>query len=149
MHSRKPQFLVIEDDSDDLFLLRTCFKRSGLDVDLQVAADGLEALRILESVQQGTAEVPDLVILDLNLPGLSGLDLLRCLRTKLGLTALPVVVLSSSVYAGDVGTAREIGISGYFEKPLSRDSVDRLRQLLNLTIDRRSNINIEQVSSRL
>jgi CheY-like chemotaxis protein len=130
MERIKPRFLVIEDDPDDLFLLESSFSRYGLEADIQIASDGLQALRFVDDFRNSASPLPDLVILDLNLPGVSGLEILRRIRTIWNILELPVVILSSSISLGDVNAARSLGVSGYFEKPLVRDSTTRIREIV-------------------
>lgn len=102
--------LVIEDNVDDVELLRRALKQNHLDHQVVVAHDGATALRALETL------VPDLVLLDLHLPGLSGLEVLDKLRANARTRLLPVVVLTTSAEASDVCESYRRGANGYVRK---------------------------------
>lgn len=102
--------LVIEDNVDDVELLRRALKKNHLEHQVVVAHDGLAALRALETL------VPDLVLLDLHLPGLSGLEVLEKLRANARTRLLPVVVLTTSAEASDVTESYRRGANGYVRK---------------------------------
>jgi CheY-like chemotaxis protein len=100
--------LLIEDDR---FLRRACeahLRRRGLDV--VSAADGEEGLALARS------ELPALVLLDMLMPKLGGLDVLRALRADSGTCGVPVIVLSNSSRQADIDEASRLGISGYLVK---------------------------------
>lgn len=100
--------LIVEDDR---FLRRACQARlEQQGYTILTAQDGEEALRIART------EVPDLILLDLLMPKLNGLEVLRVLRAEEGTRAVPVLVLSNSSRQEDVQTIRDLGISGYFVK---------------------------------
>lgn len=117
------RILLVEDDR---FLRRACeasLRQRGHT--LTTAADGEEGLRVAR------AERPDLVLLDMLMPKLSGLDVLRALRGDEATQSLPVVILSNSSREQDVQEATSLGISGYFVKAnLSLqelgDNIDRI-----------------------
>jgi DNA-binding response OmpR family regulator len=106
-----PLILVVDDEPDICGLVTYSLMRNAYRV--RAASDGVEALEALE------AEAPDLVVLDLMLPGMTGLDILRELRRRPGLTALPVVMLSARRDEGDRMTARRLGAADYITKPFS------------------------------
>ena len=102
------RILLVEDDR---FLRRACetsLRQRGLTV--TTAADGEEGLRMAR------AERPDLILLDLLMPKLSGVDMLRALRGAEDTRGLPVVILSNSSREEDVQEVSRLGISGYFVK---------------------------------
>lgn len=102
--------LVIEDNVDDVELLRRALKKNHLEHQVVVAHDGLAALRALETL------VPDLVLLDLQLPGLSGLEVLDRLRHNEKTRLLPVVVFTTSSEQRDVAESYRLGANGYVVK---------------------------------
>lgn len=108
--------LLVEDNSDDEELARQAFRRSGLSGQLVVARDGREALEIL--LESEAALRPDLVLLDINLPCLSGLEVLRRLRADARTRTLPVVLLTSSREARDIVEGYEYGCNSYVRKPV-------------------------------
>lgn len=111
-----PIFLV-EDDPNDVFFLTDAFKKAGIERPIEVARDGREALAYLKKrVTEGGVALPCLVILDLKLPIIMGLDVLRYIRNELGLLTV-VVVLSSSAENSDVIAAYTAGANAYLVKP--------------------------------
>lgn len=120
------RLLLVEDNPDHAALTLRALRRSGFTADVTVACDGTEALERL----RGTECLPRLVLLDLNLPNMDGLEVLRQLRSHVRTRMLPVVVLTSSDEERDVATAYQIGANSYVRKPV--DSVrfaETIRQL--------------------
>ncbi|QBY07097.1 response regulator (plasmid) [Deinococcus metallilatus] len=110
--------LLVEDSGADVFLMQEAFEEVSPQVRLHLASDGVEALAFLR--RQGEfadAPRPDLVLLDLNLPRKSGLEVLAEVRGDAGLCALPVMVLSTSDARHDVKRAYELGVNAYMLKP--------------------------------
>ena len=108
------KILLVEDELADVLLLRRALGRAELHWSLTVARDGIRALSLITAPQ---SKVPDLVLLDLNLTGRSGLEVLARLRRQPVWQDLPVLVLSTSSQSGDVDAAQEKGASGYLVKP--------------------------------
>lgn len=114
--------LLVEDNEDDADLTVLAFKRANLGHEVVVASDGAVALEMLhgERAFAGTcSELPILVLLDLNLPRVSGLDVLRRVRAERATRFLPVVVLTTSAEARDVASSYEAGASAYVRKPVA------------------------------
>jgi len=114
--------LLVEDNSTDAELLTEAFKDScGDQVVLEVASDGEEALRILRSIEVK----PHLVLLDLNLPRMSGLEVLRELRREadLALRALPILILTNSRSNQDVLKAYTYNCNAFIQKPLGYQGI--------------------------
>src|SRR4051812_20089361 len=103
MNSSSPRILLIEDNDDDVFLLQRALKRAQLDVSMQVIEDGQQALDYFEraatEIQGGTHHLPDLVLLDLKLPFVLGIEVLSYIRSQPELKDLNVIVLTSSAEA--------------------------------------------------
>ena len=112
--------LLIEDNMDDEWLTVRALRKVGV-TDVTVARDGMSALSALlgnsETGEQVSC-VPDLIILDLRLPKIDGLDVLRKIRTE-GLTSdTKVLVLSSSEDPHDIDVCKKLGVLGFSSKPL-------------------------------
>jgi len=104
----RKRVLIVEDDR---FLRRACQARlEQQGYTILTAQDGEEAIRVAR------AEIPDLILLDLLMPKLHGLEVLRILRGEEGTRAIPVLVLSNSSRQGDMDDIHRLGISGYFVK---------------------------------
>jgi two-component system response regulator len=110
--------LLIEDNPSDIGLTRRAFAKARL----VVAEDGEEALDYLwctgRYAGRDHADVPALALLDLKLPGISGLDVLRRIRADERTRRLPVVILSSSSEDSDVGACYDLGANSYIRKPI-------------------------------
>jgi two-component system, response regulator len=106
--------LLVEDNEADEELTTRALKKSGIPLNVIVARDGVAALDYLYI--SDPAGLPDLVLLDLKLPKLGGLDVLASLRSKPMARTVPVVVLSSSTKAEDVHVAYRLGCNSYLEK---------------------------------
>ena len=114
--------LLVEDNPDDVDLTRRAFRRSGIANELVVVEDGEEALRYFRGkgayAARDVSELPALVLLDLNLPRISGLELLRQLRADARTRRLPVVILTSSKEDQDVAAGYDLGVNSYTRKPV-------------------------------
>ncbi len=115
--------LQIEDDENDIFLLRHAFKAAAVDVVLRVVRDGQQAVDYLagagEYADRSRYPLPALVLLDLKLPRKCGLEVLRWIRQQPGLNLLVVIVLSASGLSDDVNNAYRLGANSYVVKPPS------------------------------
>lgn len=107
------RILLIEDLAADAVLLREALNDAGLGDDLIHAYDGRQALDVL----QGGTPLPQLVLLDLDLPGISGRDVLGIIRRDPRLQELPVVVLSTSAAPSDISFAYGNKANAYVRKP--------------------------------
>lgn len=110
----KRVILLVEDNDSDEKLTLLAFKTCGVPHDLVVQRDGAAALDWLAAVP----ELPALVLLDLKLPLMDGLEVLRRLRREERTKLLPVVVLTSSIQEDDVATSYALGANAYMRKPL-------------------------------
>ena len=115
--------LVADDDEDILALVRAVLERSGHEV--VTVADGAEALATVRTRR------PDLAVLDITMPLVDGLEVLRRLRADAETAALPVVLLSAQAQEADIERGFVTGASAYIKKPFSpRELVTRVAQLL-------------------
>lgn len=112
---RPLRVLLVEDDADHAELVRRGLAGQGAGVELTVCPDAEAALGALE--RAGADGSPHLVLLDLRLPGMTGLQLLRELKSGERTAAIPCVVLTTSEAEADVARARELAASRYLVKP--------------------------------
>lgn len=115
-------FLLVEDNPADVELARLAFQRVGLEVTLDHVTDGLEALAyLLPETSGGGARrpLPAVVLLDLKLPRVGGLQVLERLRADQRTRLLPVVVLTSSSHPTDVLASYRLGCNSYVRKPVN------------------------------
>jgi CheY-like chemotaxis protein len=129
-----PVILQVEDREEDVFLLRRALSRAGLDVLVQVASDGQEAIDYLAGTGKYSDRqqypLPYLVLLDLKLPLLMGLDVLAWIRTQPALRSMVVIVLSSSIHEGDVQRAYQLGANAFLVKPSDTNTLTDMCQAL-------------------
>jgi CheY-like chemotaxis protein len=121
MNTALPHLLLVEDDENDVFFLRRALQSAGAAVQLHVASDGRQALDYLQGrdryADRTAHPLPTLVLLDLKVPYVSGLDVLRQIRSDPKLRKLIVVVFTSSSLDSDVAQAYEIGANSFLVKP--------------------------------
>jgi two-component system, response regulator len=108
--------LLVEDNPDDEALMLRAFQRSKLANRIEVARDGAEALAYLHGAE--APPLPTLVILDLKLPKVDGLEVLRRIRATERSRTLPVVVLTSSREEQDLVESYRLGANSYVRKPV-------------------------------
>ena len=122
--------LYAEDEENDVYLMRRAFQKAGVQNPLHVVTDGAEAMRYLggtgEFANRERHPIPCLLLLDLNLPRQSGLEVLRWLREQPALKSLAVVILTSSSQDRDIGSAYALGANGYLVKPPSSEKLIEL-----------------------
>jgi CheY-like chemotaxis protein len=118
---------VIEDNEQNLYLFRFILKDCGYEV--FAATDGNEGIVLAASLK------PDLILLDIQLPGMNGYDVARHLRENPDLADTPVVAVTSYAMAGDKEKALEAGCNGYIEKPIDPDAFDKqVKRYLSLKL---------------
>jgi two-component system response regulator len=110
--------LLIEDNPDDIALTMRALKRNNISNQVMVAHDGEEALDFLLPAGEGLALKPALVLLDVNLPKLGGLDVLRRIRGDERTATLPVVVLTTSNEERDIVESYRLGANSFVRKPV-------------------------------
>lgn len=125
--------LLVEDDDNDVILLKRAFKKSKLANALEVVSDGEAAIAYLSGAApyEGRA-LPELVLLDLKLPRKSGHEVLEWIRAQPGLRFLPVVVLSSSREKSDLERAYDLGANSYLVKPPDFESLIEMVRTLDV-----------------
>jgi two-component system response regulator len=124
--------LLVEDNPMDEALTLRAFRRSNILNPVVIARDGVEALDVLfaRGAHEGRRIQPMLVLLDLKLPKLDGLDVLRALRDDPRTSSIPVVVLTSSAEERDIVSSYRLGANSYVRKPVDFEQfVDAVRQL--------------------
>jgi len=123
------QILLVEDNADDVELTLRAFRKSDLVSNVTVVRDGVEALDYLlasgEHANRDASEVPDLVLLDIKLPRVDGLQVLERLRAHPRLKLIPVVILTSSAEPKDLLTCYTLGANSYVRKPIDFQQFSR------------------------
>ena len=113
-----PSILLVEDNPMDLDLTLRAFRRKHLSNTIHVARDGEEALAFMAQWDAGEP-APAVILLDINLPKVNGLEVLRQLKAHAIYRRIPVVMLTSSKEDRDLKSAYDLGVNSYIEKPVS------------------------------
>jgi two-component system response regulator len=111
--------MLIEDDPDDVVLTVLALQRNDFTNEVVVARDGEQALDQLCPAGEGRRVTPALVLLDINIPKVRGLDVLRALRSDVRTRTLLVVVLTTSTEERDIVESYRLGANGYVRKPVA------------------------------
>lgn len=132
-NDRLVRFLLVEDDEDHAALVKRSLTRSRIANEVQHVADGVMALKYLRGEDPYTdRRLPDVVLLDLNLPKLSGHDVLAAIRSERQLEHLPIVILTTSDAETDRAMAYEHHANSYVVKPLDFSQFRKLVDDLSL-----------------
>ena len=113
-----PPILLVEDNPMDLDLTLRAFNKKKFSNSIQIARDGEEALAFFPRWEAGEA-MPAVILLDINLPKVNGLEVLQKLKAHPVFRRIPVVILTSSRENSDLKTAYDLGVNSYIEKPVS------------------------------
>jgi CheY-like chemotaxis protein len=120
--------LVVEDNERNLKLLRDVLEYAGYDVRVARTAE--------DGITSAVGEPPDLVLMDLQLPGIDGMEALRRLRENVRTAHIPVVAVTAQAMKQDRERALEAGFNGYIEKPISvRAFPDQVRSFLSAGVE--------------
>ena len=114
---KKLKILLVEDDNLDIISVQRSMKGLGIDYELQVASNGREALNMLKSAENPFQ--PKVILLDLNMPRMNGIEFLRALRQDGDLQQIKVFIMTTSAESNDRVEAEKLGISGFIIKPLN------------------------------
>jgi two-component system response regulator len=125
----KKLILLVEDNPDDEFLTRDALRTGGVSHDVVVVRDGAEAVEWIFAPETAT---PDLVLLDLKLPKMSGFDVLERIRSNCQTRGLPVVILTSSSEVEDIQRSYGMGANSYVRKPVNFSEFVRAVQALGV-----------------
>ena len=122
---------VIEDSATDIFVIRDVLRICSFEFDLRVVSDGDAAMSLLHSVENhGGEELPDLILLDLNVPKVHGIEVLSSLQQSQHCCRVPVIVVTSSDSPSDLKAIDELGAKAYFRKPHDLDQFMKLSEVI-------------------
>lgn len=123
--------LLVEDNEGDVELMRTALDAQRVIIDLEVCTDGSQALtRLRRESPYEEAGLPDVVLLDLNLPGISGLQVLEAMQADVRLRTIPVIMVTTSEAETDVFCSYAQGANAFVTKPhLVSDFMDAMQTL--------------------
>lgn len=113
--------MLVEDDEVDIMNLKRAFKKNNINNPLYIAGNGLEALEILRKCGTDEMPMPKIILLDLNMPKMNGIEFLKELRKDEKLHRLSVFVMTTSNKDNDIIEAYNLNVAGYILKPLSMD----------------------------
>ncbi len=116
------KMMLVEDNPEDVAFTRRVLRHNKLDKDLVIAADGKEAMNTLERLTS-EGRSPDVILLDINLPDISGIDLLTKIKKNPRWSSIPVVMLTGSNVDGDIQRSYDLGANTYLVKPISKDAL--------------------------
>ncbi|HHS95638.1 MAG TPA: response regulator [Phaeodactylibacter sp.] len=120
--TRPINILLVEDNPGDVRLTQEAFNECQSSIGLEVIMDGLEALHYLRKEgKYADAVAPDLILLDLNLPKKSGIEILQEVKSSPELKRIPVIILSTSNAEQDIIRSYDLHVNGYINKPVDFD----------------------------
>jgi len=125
--------LIVEDDANDAALTLVAFRKARIINNIQVLSDGTEALDYLWSegthANRSTTNYPRLIFLDINLPKMGGLEILRRIKADARTRHIPVVMLTASEHSRDLAQSRKLGAASYLVKPVDFRALAALRPI--------------------
>jgi CheY-like chemotaxis protein len=132
METKDFTVLLVEDDLNDIFLVKRAFKLTGLRVPLQIVTDGQEAISYLKGdgkyADRTAHPFPYLIVMDINMPRKSGFEVLEWVKRDSLLRRIPIVIVSSSDNPAEINRAYELGANAYMVKPMDFLAVEHLFQ---------------------
>ncbi|MBS4057682.1 MAG: response regulator [Bacteroidales bacterium] len=123
--------LVVEDNPIDLELTLRAFSRKKLTNPIQIARDGEEALKFVEKWEQGEP-TPVVILLDLNMPKVNGLEVLEKIKSHPEFKTIPVVILTTSSESNDLQRAYQLGANSYIVKPVDFEKFLEVAEVIEL-----------------
>lgn len=130
------RILLIDNSEDDILLTLRSFKKNNILVDIDLARDGVEAFEYLfgqgEDREEQRRELPALILLDIKLPRLNGLEVLAEIRKNPKTKLIPVVILTTSKEESDMIRSYHLGVNSYVRKPVNFDEFSEVVKQLGL-----------------
>jgi CheY-like chemotaxis protein len=121
----KKSLLLVDDDYLDVESVKRALKKLNTEFDLHVAHNGADALALITSHLQGREKLsPDIILLDINMPKMNGMEFLRIVKNYYSLKQIKIYILTTSAEEYDKITAENLGVNGYIVKPLDFKNVD-------------------------
>ena len=131
MNNQRFTVLLVEDDLNDIFLVKRAFRTARIPNPLQVVTDGEEAMAYLRGegkyADREAHPLPKLMVMDIKMPRRSGFEVLEWVKGQAGyLRRIPIVIVSSSDNPADINRAYELGANAYMVKPMDYRAVEHL-----------------------
>lgn len=124
--------LLVEDDYLDVTSVKRVLNKFKIDHTLHVAHNGVDALAILNGNSPGGIKVlPDIILLDLNMPKMNGLEFLRIIKNYYSLNSIKIFIMTTSSEEYDKIAAQNLGVTGYILKPLNFDNYSKKESSLD------------------
>ncbi len=130
MLTKAMNILLVEDNEADIVLTREALSHSNTPLNLEVVQDGESALRFLRNVHNPFGKLPDLILLDLNLPGMNGMEVLENIKADTKLRTIPVIILSTSTAERDISCAYQRHANTYICKPFEQEQYAEIVQVI-------------------
>ncbi|MEJ7679854.1 MAG: response regulator [Segetibacter sp.] len=129
---KKPlDILLIEDDIDDVDLLKEALNENKVLYQMEVIMEGDKVYSYLQSVE----DLPEIIVMDLNLPKIGGREILLEIKSSFNFTEIPIIVLTTSSSKEDIDYCNSLGISKYITKPTSIDGWDAtINSIINVAL---------------
>lgn len=128
---KKYNILLIQDNAGDIVLTQRIFNRIQAPVNIMVINDGLTAYNIFKHDKQKLQPLPHLILLDLNLPGVNGLQILKVIKQHKKYKVIPVIILTTSQRQSQIKQAYKNHANTYISKPIDIQQFQRLLQVIN------------------
>lgn len=126
------EILLIEDNDQDAELTIRAMREYNMCNKIIRLIDGQEAMDYFFSDKSNSNEIPRLILLDIKLPGISGLEVLRNLKTHETTKTIPVIILTSSTEEKDIQTCYHLGVNSYISKPVEFESFQNMMKTLGM-----------------
>jgi two-component system, chemotaxis family, response regulator Rcp1 len=135
------QILLVEDNPADAYLFRKALKSAQVNFELILLEDGADALAyVRQEGRYAASPIPDLAVLDLNLPKHDGAQILEAMRTNPRLSSVPVVIATSSSAPGERTRTEQLGVERYLIKPLDLDSFMKMGLVIKEVLSRKGSL---------
>ena len=125
----KPRILIVDDDEEDRFFLNTAFEEMALSGGLHLKEGGFQAFQYLDELTEALA-LPTLIVLDLNMPVLDGIETLKRLKTNPRYKHIPVIVYTTSAHTLEKDQCLALGAADFIKKPANYLEMKSIVQLL-------------------
>ncbi|MFB3766574.1 MAG: response regulator [Methanotrichaceae archaeon] len=122
MEPQDIRIMLVEDNPEDVAFTKRVLRYNKLDKDLVIAVDGKEAMNALELLAK-VGNLPNIILLDINLPDISGIELLTKIKKDMRFNHIPIIMLTGSNIDDDIQRSYDLGASTYLVKPISKDAL--------------------------
>ncbi len=123
--------LVIEDNVDDVFLIELAIKKANINSNISVVSNGEEGISYLTKLTNEKRKLPNLILLDINLPKITGLEVLKKIKSSELIKSIPVVVFTSSDSPSDMNYCHQNGADFYIRKPNNINGFKEIMKCIN------------------